>query len=104
MNPLQKSAHLGFRLLKIAATNPRRLPHILGTALSASHDVVDRSCDLLRLPGVRPVRMILRAPVKAPAVCHAPVPVLVLDFVAIRIGDRTQTQPDLASSRLERGF
>lgn len=50
MNPLQKTARLGFRLLKIAATNPRRLSHILGTALSASNDVVDKSCDLLRLP------------------------------------------------------
>ncbi len=52
MNPLQKTARLGFHLLKIAATNPRRLSHVLGSALSASDDVVDKSCDLLRLPAV----------------------------------------------------
>ncbi len=52
MNPLHKTARLGFRLLKIAATNPRRLSHVLGTALWASDDVVDKSCDLLRLPVV----------------------------------------------------
>jgi predicted O-methyltransferase YrrM len=52
MNPLQKTGRLGFRLLKIAATNPCRLSHVLGTALSASDDVVDQSCDLLQLPQV----------------------------------------------------
>lgn len=52
MNSLQKFGRLSFRLLKIAATNPRRLSHVLGTALSASDDVVDNSCDLLRLPHV----------------------------------------------------
>ena len=52
MNQLQKTAHLGFRLLKIVATNPRRLSHVLGTALSASDDVADTSCDLLQLPTV----------------------------------------------------
>jgi predicted O-methyltransferase YrrM len=50
MNSIQKASSLGFRLIKIAATNPRRLPHVLGSALSASDDVVDKSCDLLRLP------------------------------------------------------
>lgn len=52
MNSLQKAFLLGFRLLKITGTNPRRLSHVLGTALSASDDVVDPSCDLLRLPAV----------------------------------------------------
>jgi predicted O-methyltransferase YrrM len=52
MNSLQKAGRLSFRLLKIAATNPRRLSHVLGTALSVSDDVVDKSCDLLRLPVV----------------------------------------------------
>jgi predicted O-methyltransferase YrrM len=52
MDYLQKSGRLIFRLIKIAATNPRRLSHVLGTALSASDDVVDKSCDLLRLPHV----------------------------------------------------
>lgn len=50
MNSFGKAAQLGARLVKIAATNPRRLSHVLGTALSASDDVVDKSCDLLRLP------------------------------------------------------
>jgi predicted O-methyltransferase YrrM len=52
MNSLQKAGRLGFRVLKIAATNPRRLSHIFGTALSVSDDVVDKSCDLLQLPTV----------------------------------------------------
>lgn len=52
MNSLGKTARLGARLIKIAITNPRRLSHVFGTALSASNDVVDRSCDLLRLPAV----------------------------------------------------
>jgi predicted O-methyltransferase YrrM len=47
---MHKALRLGFRLLKIGACNPARLSHVLGTALSASDDVVDRSCDLLRLP------------------------------------------------------
>jgi len=50
MNSLQKTGRLIFRLLKITATNPRRLSHVLGTALSASDEVVDKSCDLLQLP------------------------------------------------------
>ena len=52
MNPFHKTVHLGFRLVKIAVSNPRRLSHILGTALSASDAVADRSMDLLRLPRV----------------------------------------------------
>jgi len=52
MNLLQKGAQLGFRLLKIGATRPRRLSHIFGTALAATDDVVDPSCDLLRLPSM----------------------------------------------------
>jgi predicted O-methyltransferase YrrM len=50
MNSFGKAAQLGWRLVKIAATNPRRLSHVLGTALSVSNDVVDKSCDLLQLP------------------------------------------------------
>lgn len=50
MNSLQKTFRLGFRLVKITLTSPRRLSHVLGTALSATDDVVDRSCDLLKLP------------------------------------------------------
>jgi predicted O-methyltransferase YrrM len=50
MNSFGKAAKLGVRLVKIAATNPRRLSHVIGTALSVSDDVVDKSCDLLRLP------------------------------------------------------
>ncbi|MEJ0088403.1 MAG: class I SAM-dependent methyltransferase [Limisphaerales bacterium] len=52
MNLFQKAGRLGSRLLKIAATNPRRLSHVFGTALSASDDVVNPSCDLLQLPSV----------------------------------------------------
>jgi predicted O-methyltransferase YrrM len=52
MNSIQNAGRLGFHLIKIAATNPRRLHHVLGAALSASDDVVDKSCDLLRLPHV----------------------------------------------------
>jgi len=50
MNSLQKAGRLGFRLLKIAATNPRRLSHVCGIAFSATDDVMDKSCDLLQLP------------------------------------------------------
>jgi predicted O-methyltransferase YrrM len=52
MNSMQKAGRLIFRLLKITVSNPRRLSHVLGTALSASDDVVDQSCDLLQLPQV----------------------------------------------------
>ena len=52
MNPLRKTFLLIFRLLKIGVTNPHRLSHVLGTALSASDDVADKSCDLLQLPQV----------------------------------------------------
>ena len=52
MNSLLKAGLLSFRLLKIAATNPRRLSHVLGTALLASDAVIDRSRDLLRLQRV----------------------------------------------------
>ncbi|MGP8200067.1 MAG: O-methyltransferase [Limisphaerales bacterium] len=54
MNSIRKAARLGFRLLKIGATNPRRLSHVLGAALAASDEVVDRSCDLLCFPSVHP--------------------------------------------------
>jgi len=52
MNSLTKAGRLSLHLLKIGATNPRRLSHVLGTALSASDDVADKACDLLRLPQV----------------------------------------------------
>jgi predicted O-methyltransferase YrrM len=50
MNSVGKMIQLGFRVLKIGACNPRRLSHVLGTALSVSDEVVDRSRDLLRFP------------------------------------------------------
>lgn len=37
-------------MLRIATGNPRRLSHVLGTALSASAEVATRSVDLLRFP------------------------------------------------------
>jgi predicted O-methyltransferase YrrM len=49
MNSLQKGAQLFSRLLTIAAKNPKRLSHVLGTALSASNEVIDPACDLLGL-------------------------------------------------------
>ena len=48
MSSISKAAQLGGRLLKIAATNPSRLSHVLGTALWACEDVADRRHDLLR--------------------------------------------------------
>jgi predicted O-methyltransferase YrrM len=39
-------------LLSIASRNPKRLSHVLGTALAASDDVVDPALDLLRMPHV----------------------------------------------------
>lgn len=52
MKTLQKTSQLFSHLLKIAVLNPSRLSHVLGTALSVSNDVVDRSRDLLRIPAV----------------------------------------------------
>jgi predicted O-methyltransferase YrrM len=52
MNPVYKALRLGVRLVKIGLSNPRRLSHVLGTALVASEDVADRSLDLLRFPQV----------------------------------------------------
>ncbi len=52
MNSLQKALVLGGRLIKIGLSNPARLSHVLGSALSASAEVADRSLDLLRLPRV----------------------------------------------------
>jgi hypothetical protein len=46
---IREAARLGFRLAKIGIRNPRRLSHVQGMALSASDDVIDRSCDFLRL-------------------------------------------------------
>ena len=50
MNSFQKTITLGFRLLRIGATNPRRLSHVLGTAFSATNDVIAKSHDLLSMP------------------------------------------------------
>lgn len=50
MNSFQKALSLGFRLVKIGVGNPRRLSHVLGTALYATDEVIDRSRDLLRIP------------------------------------------------------
>ena len=52
MNSLRKAAQLGFRLAKISVFNPQRLSYVLGTALSASDLVIDRSRDLLRMQKV----------------------------------------------------
>jgi predicted O-methyltransferase YrrM len=49
MNSLRKAVQLGSRLLTIAVGNPKRLSHVLGTALSASDAVVDPASDLLSL-------------------------------------------------------
>lgn len=50
MNSLRKLVRLGSRLLTVTVSNPKRLSHILGTALAASDQVVCRDRDLLRLP------------------------------------------------------
>ena len=50
MNAAAKLLTLIGRSLKIAANNPRRLSHVLGTALSASEEVCERDLDLLRFP------------------------------------------------------
>ncbi len=52
MNSLQKAFQLGSRLVTIGARNPKRLSHVLGSALWASDDVIDSKCDLLSLPTV----------------------------------------------------
>jgi len=52
MQSIRKSMRLGGRLMKIVLSNPRRLSHVLGTALAATEEVHDASLDLLRLPGV----------------------------------------------------
>src|SRR5256885_5110429 len=49
MSSVGKVLQLGSRLARIAALNPARLRNVLGTALSATDEVVDRSCDLFRL-------------------------------------------------------
>lgn len=49
MSSISKAAQLGGRLLQIVATNPARLPHVLGAALWASDEVASRAHDLLRL-------------------------------------------------------
>jgi predicted O-methyltransferase YrrM len=50
MNTAGKLLRLGSRLTKVTFTNPRRLSHVLGTTLSASEEVADRSLDLFRFP------------------------------------------------------
>lgn len=52
MSSISKAVQLASRLAKIGVCNPQRLSYVLGTALSASDAVVDRSLDLLRLPRV----------------------------------------------------
>jgi hypothetical protein len=49
MSSVGKVLQLGSRLVRIAALNPTRLRTVLGTALSATNEVMDRSCDLFRL-------------------------------------------------------
>ncbi len=49
MNSVRNAGRLGYRLLQIAVTNPRRLAHVLGAALWASDEVASRAHDLLRL-------------------------------------------------------
>jgi predicted O-methyltransferase YrrM len=50
VNAATKLLTLAARSLKIAAGNPRRLSHVLGTALAASEEVCDWEVDLLRFP------------------------------------------------------
>ena len=52
MNSLRKAARLGCRLLTVAASKPKRLSHILGSALAATEDVIHPDCDLLKIPQV----------------------------------------------------
>src|SRR5262245_18072009 len=52
MSSMRKACRFGFRLLQITTHNPSRWSHVFGTALSASDEVADRSCTLLRLPQV----------------------------------------------------
>ncbi len=52
MSSFRKALCLAGRLLKIAATNPSRLSHVLGTTLAVSSEVVDRSLDLQRFKHV----------------------------------------------------
>jgi len=52
MNSLQKAGRLASRLLTIAVANPRRLSHVLGSALAASDEVMNRAGDPLQIPQV----------------------------------------------------
>lgn len=52
MDSLRKLVEFGSRLARVTFSNPGRLPHILGSALSASREVSRPSHDLLRLPRV----------------------------------------------------
>lgn len=52
MSSLRKLGRLSGRLLQIGLRHPRRLSHVLGTALAAAEEVPDPAHDLLRLPQV----------------------------------------------------
>jgi predicted O-methyltransferase YrrM len=52
MDSLKKAFQLCTRLSQIAFLNPRGLSHVLGSALSATHEVFTPTLDLLRLPQV----------------------------------------------------
>lgn len=49
---VRKAFRLASQLLKISCRNPRRLSHVLGTALAACYEVADPALDILRLPHV----------------------------------------------------
>jgi len=52
LNNLAKASRLAWRLLKIGLKNPRGLRNVLGHALAASEDHLDRASDPTRLPSV----------------------------------------------------
>lgn len=54
MDGMQKMLRLCANFVRVGFTRPRRLTHILGTALAASEEVVEATADLLQFPQVRP--------------------------------------------------
>jgi hypothetical protein len=54
MNSASKLARLTWNMVRLAATRPGRLSHVLGTALAAAEEVVHPGADLLALPQVKP--------------------------------------------------
>lgn len=58
MNLGAKVLRLLGRSVKLAVTNPSRLSHIYGTALTASEEVAVPATDLLRLPTVQPEQLL----------------------------------------------